>query len=132
MSPLGILRRRGWIAALTAPMVAVGCDVFTGDCISLAKPAIRLEVRESGSGGQPASPSSIVVTDGDFQDQYPPEGLEAVKLGHYDFALGRTGTYTIVVRTPGYHDWSQSDVRVTADGCGLPKTETVSARISLE
>ena len=43
-------------------------------------------------------------------------------------AVDRPGTYSVLVRSPGYSDWLRTTVDVTADACHV-RTVTLTARL---
>ena len=106
-----------------------GCGLITGgDCTTEFRPGIVLEIIDIVTGVSPLVPSVIIVTDGSFQERYPPAGVEGVVLSKYWFAGERSGRYSILVQTPGYLDWSTSNIQVRKDGCHV-KTVTITARL---
>jgi hypothetical protein len=106
-----------------------GCGLITGgDCTTELRPGIVLEIVDIVTGVSPVVPSVITVTDGSFQERYPPAGVEGVVLSKYWFAGERPGRYSILVQTPGYLDWSASNIQVRKDECHV-KTLRITARL---
>ena len=107
-----------------------GCGLLTGgyDCTTEFRPGIVLEIVDIVTGISPLVPSVITVTDGSFEERYPPAGVEGVVLPEYHFAGERSGQSSIRVKTPGYLDWSTSNIRVRKDECHV-KTVRITARL---
>lgn len=105
------------LAVLVGAFAAGGCGLIdAGDCTGEARPAIVLAIVDIVTGVSPLVPSVITVTDGPFMERYPPAGVVGVVLPKYWFALERAGRYSILVETPGYLNWSTSNIQVR----GLP------------
>ncbi len=113
-------------------MSAVSCNSSPGGpggavCTLEARPALSIFVRDSSSGAPIGRGSSATATDGVFvaTATYPPGGPDDLPLS---LAHERAGTYTVVVRNPGYRDWRATGVRVTRDECHVI-TQTLTARL---
>ena len=87
-----------------------------------------LEIVDIVTGVSPLVPSLITVTDGPFEERYPPAGVVAEVLPQYSFAHERPGRYAIVVQTPGFVDWTTSGVVVPKGECHV-ETARVTARL---
>lgn len=124
-------RTRSLVLSLIVGVAAIGgCGLITGggDCTTELRPGIVLEIVDIVTGASPLVPSVITVTDGSFQERYPPAGVEGEVLPKYWFAFERAGRYSILVQTPGYLDWSTSNIRVRRDECHV-MTVRITARL---
>ena len=123
---------RSRVLSLIAGVAAIGgCGLITGggDCTTEARPAIVLEIVDIVTGASPLVPSVITVTDGSFEQRSPPPGTAGAVLPRYQLALGRPGRYSILVETPGYLNWSTSNINVPEGDCGHPETARITARL---
>lgn len=78
----------------------------------------------AASTSQP-SPDAPVATSYSMQPNGPNPD---VVLPEYNFAGERSGRYSILVQTPGYLDWSTSNIQVRKDECHV-KTVRITARL---
>lgn len=103
-----------------------GCRATETVCPSITAPAIDLTVVDSVTG-RPLTvvPTVFAVNAGDTLTTLFPGSME----NRYPLGLGRSGSFRVVVKAPGYVDWSLSRVDVTANGCGLPQTVSLLARL---
>lgn len=106
-----------------------GCKSnFEPVCASILLPAVSVSVLDARTNAPPLVASTLYVSEGAYMDS----AVTAVLAGGAHIAAaayGRPGTYTIVIRTPGYADWTKSSLQVVADACGKPHTANVSASI---
>lgn len=114
------------ILALAISISSAGCRSTTTVCSARSKDAIRLTVVDSLSSSAPTSPSTVVATNGSYT-----ETVTSTDAANNVYSIGdaRSGTFSLVVKTLGYADWSMSGVEVTADECGLPYTVRLTARL---
>jgi hypothetical protein len=114
--------------ALLATIAAVGCDLpfGAGDkvCTLEARPGLRVNVMDFLTGAGPAQ-ATVIAIDGAFADTLHTIGSPPLIFGGL---FERAGTYTIVVKSAGYVDWTKAGVVVTADECHVRLTE-VTARL---
>ncbi len=106
------LRSAAFLSAVGVAALS-GCGVLTDGtvCTTEFRPGIVLEIVDIVTGVSPLVPSVITVTDGSFEERYPPAGVAGVVLPEYRFAGERSGRYSILVETPGYLDWSTSNIQ---------------------
>jgi hypothetical protein len=71
---------------------------------------------------KPPASATLIATSGAFQDSVGP--MQPVPQHANDSTIlilstagERAGTYDITVRSPGYRDWTQRGIRVTANAC---------------
>ena len=128
----GARHRPAGLVALALALIALlvgasGCGDDTvrapGDpvvCTAEVVPGLYIDITDAATGRPAACGASVVISDGayvetatDFCDQafgpLPPSWM----LGAFE----RPGEYTIVIKAPGYDDWRQEGVVVTADEC---------------
>lgn len=116
---------------LLISVLVTSCGIIgPGDCTTEARPAIRLRIVDAQTHTKPSVGSSILVTDAGFAESFPPPGVATVSLDQYNFASERPGRYAITVETPGYQDWSKTNINVDRGQCGHVDTETVTATLS--
>ena len=95
-------------------------------CPQVSRDGLALTIVDSVSGLPVANGATVVVTDGNFQQTITiPATPSAATVAA---APDRPGTYSIVVRRAGYHNWTRSGIEVRSDGC-LPETIAVTARL---
>ena len=120
------------VLSLIVGVAAIGgCGLFTtdaDDCTAEAAPAILLEIVDIATNVSPLVPSRITVTDGQFVERYPPAGGTGVVQPQYSFAFERAGRYSILVETPGFLDWSASNIEVRMGECHV-RTARITARL---
>lgn len=114
-------------AALAISIATVGCRSATSDCPSLSAPAIVLTVIDSVAGGPPAARSTVVATTAGDHAETVMSGDVIPNVFYIGDA--RSGSFSLVVKTPGYADWSESGIAVNADHCGLPITVSLTAKL---
>ena len=85
---------------------------------------IIVRVEDSLSGASAAFGARLVLRDGAYVDSTAVsfDGL------HLSGAGERAGSYTVTVQKPTYHDWTRTNVRVTADECHV-KAVSLTARL---
>jgi hypothetical protein len=105
-----------------------GCRSSDALCPAILENAISLTVVDSVSGGVPAAVSTIVASNGAYTETVTNSSGNPMN-NVYFIGFGRSGTFSIVARTPGYADWSTSGVQVTANSCGVPQPVNLMARL---
>jgi hypothetical protein len=93
-------------------------------CSGLANPAILLIVVDSVTGVAPAVSPTVVAISG--ESTISPD---IVADNRYSIGFGRSGTFSVTVKTPGYVDWSISGVVVQEDACGITTTVNLTAKL---
>ena len=130
IAPIGMALGRTGIAVVACVLVS-GCEILgTGDCTTEGRPALRLLILDAKTHSKPLVGSTILVTDAGFAESFPPPGIATASLDQYLFAIERPGRYAITVRTPGYRDWSRTNIHVGTGSCGHVDTKTVTATLS--
>jgi len=99
------------------------------DCTLIVRPAVTVEVRESGSGRPLADSARGLARTETFADSLKPFTTDGVsgKLVALQ-AYGPAGTYRVELQRPGFQPWAQDNIRVTANRCG---DNTVALRADL-
>ncbi len=92
-------------------------------CTTEARAGIEVDVRDALTG-EPAAEGAIgLAQEGLFVDTLrvfptlPPQGALTM-VGAFE----RPGIYTVVVRKPGYREWTQANVVVSKDECHVITT----------
>ena len=128
---------RTFCSALVPALLAVaGCqNPFAGgySCPAVIKPAIVVEIRDSGTGAPLANDARGAVHDGAYVDSLTPyEGTGAgagpLVLFSRRAADERPGNYSVEVTHPGYRGWTRAGVRATTGRCGV-QTRRISASL---
>ena len=115
-------------------MLLGGCSsVLEGDCISLGRYGIAVDVVDAQTGRAPDS-ATVLLTERASPDSV--ERRTAVRspstgrLVVYG-ASERTGSYTVTVSSPGYRDWAVQGVVVTRGGhCDDLRPASLTARLT--
>ena len=106
--------------ALVLPAL-MACDaitgLFSGDCTTIAIPAISVTVVDSVSGAPLAHGSTVRARDGAYADSLVVPADTSSTPFPIGLALERAGVYQVSVSHPGYRDWSAANVRASKDGC---------------
>ena len=113
MSTLRAILAAGFVVGSAACGSSTGPAV--GFCTAPASIAIELGVRDSASGAPLADSATGTVSTTSYQDSlHHVAGVDSLLFGG-----NQLGSYTIVVRHPGYLDWTRSGVVVSREGrCG--------------
>jgi hypothetical protein len=116
-----------WGVAMSLSVVGCQPGTLVG-CAAALRYAISLTVVDSLTGAAPAATSTIVATSGVYAE------TDTNSTGNpmdntYAIGLGRSGTFALLVTTPGYADWSASRVIVGAGDCGVPQTVALVAKL---
>lgn len=100
-------------------------------CTTEARPGIIVTVVDSVTGDPPAT-ATFIARSGAYVDSVMRSRAPIVVNGSPVLLIGtaveRPGTYDIVVRSPGYREWTRTGVRVTGDQCHVHLTE-LTARL---
>jgi hypothetical protein len=113
------------LAALAALAAMAGCGRPTDTvCQPILNAAILLTVVDSVSGLPPTVTPTVETTS---QGAVVP--IEGVWGNEYTMGFGRSGTFAIAVKTPGYADWSASGIIVAENSCGNPMTVHLVAKL---
>jgi hypothetical protein len=121
--------RFGWFCAGAAALA--GCSPLTGIgvCTDDFRFGLNVTVVDSGTNAPPAS-AVLIARSGAFVDSVGPQTpVPMVQNGPPVLLLSAAGempgTYDLTVRSPGYRDWTQAGIRVTANECHVdPKKVT--------
>jgi len=93
-------------------------------CTDELRMSLAVYVIDAITGASAASGATLIVHSAAFQDS-----VMLTRDGPYrqfeDAAGG--GVYQIVVRKPGYRDWSQSGIRIESDRCHVESPAIVTA-----
>jgi hypothetical protein len=126
------MRKRfvGWHSVVIA---AVACSRSTSPvCTQEARPALAVYVKNSSTSAGIASGASLVVRDGNYKDSVAaPNNRPDLDNSPLYAGAERAGTYQVTVTKTGFAEWTQSDVRVTANKCHV-NTVTLTALLQPE
>ena len=104
---------------------------LTPVCTTEARPGIVVTVVDSVTGDVPAT-ATLIARSGTYVDSVMRFRQPVVVNGPPVLLIGtaveRPGTYDVVVRSPGYRDWTRTGVRVTGNQCHVRLTE-LTARL---
>lgn len=96
-------------------------SIFGEDCLSIISPAIVVSVTNAPTGVAPSSGVTLVIRGAGY------DSVTWMTQPGFIQAGRNPGKYTVVVRQPGYREYSQSNVRVPSVGCNQPQTVRLSA-----
>ena len=124
------LKTTRYCVAVAFLTLGVACDnpFGSGDCTLLVRPAVTIEVRETGSGRSLADSAKGVVRTGTYVDSLKPSRSDASGVLVALQGGGTAGTYSIELVRPGYAVWTRSNVHVTGERCSV---HTVDLRADL-
>jgi hypothetical protein len=125
-------RRRVWLLALPGAMLLSGCEsVFGigGDCVDIGVPALAITVVDATTKAAPSTAATVRVSEGDWVEN--PTADPSLAPPRFYAAYERTGTYTVLVRAPGYEDLTQGNLSVGRTGgtCNSIKTVAFTAQL---
>ena len=106
----------------------VGCKPDIVGCPLTLTNSISLTVVDSMTDAAPAATSTIVATSGTYAETDTNETGNPMD-NVYAIAFGRSGTFTLLVKTPGYADWLTSGVRVARNSCGPSEHVALVAKL---
>jgi len=113
------------VLLILAASAVIACNRPTETvCPANLPPAMLLTVVDSVSGLPPTAPSTIAAT-----SQGVPVPIEPTDDNKYTIGFGRSGTFSVSAKTPGYTDWSASGIVVPSNSCGMPITVNLVARL---
>lgn len=98
--------------AIAWPLIGA-CATDQIVCTASFAYGISVQVQDSVSGAAAASGARLVLRDGAYVETVD-QSLGGVSLSG---AGERPGLYSVTVEKTGYHDWTRTNVRVTADEC---------------
>ena len=119
------VRARGLAGGLLLPVLLAACGPGSASpvaCTLEARPALNVSVVDSVTAAPIADPL-VWVRDGSFVDT-----LQVFDTGRADGPYERKGVYAVHAEAPGYEDWLQEGVVVTADECHV-QTRQIVARM---
>ena len=112
----------------TLALALSACRDVTRICTDEARPGLTLRVKDAATNDWAASGATLIAVDerGAMDSTSMPAGrpeLDSLPLfGAYE----HPGTFRITVRKPGYRDWVQTGVLVTADECHVRLTQLLA------
>lgn len=104
---------------LLSPVLALvglslsGCNVIGITCPLIGSDAIIVEIRDAATGAPAAAGATLIVRQGTYADTVQGGPAASATLSA---ASERAGTYDVLVRKPGYQDWTQENVTVRRAG----------------
>jgi hypothetical protein len=96
------------VEAMPAPAVV---------CTMEARPGISVEPRDKITGEIVSGPTVLIVKSGTYADTVRASTGALPAPTNISGAYERPGTYTVIVRHLGYHDFVKSGIVVTKDEC---------------
>ncbi|HEX6368645.1 MAG TPA: carboxypeptidase-like regulatory domain-containing protein [Longimicrobium sp.] len=103
------------LPALLLALPLAGCE---GDspttCPDIVPPMMLIQVQDASTGQPAAEGAGGSIGEGAFTS--PLRRYDADRLAPE--AVGRPGTYTVVVQKPGFQPWTRTGVQVDVDACG--------------
>ncbi len=97
-------------------------------CTMEARAAITVEPVDSRTGAALSGPTILILSDGAYADTVRANTGTLPAPTTISGAYERPGTYTVIVRHPGYRDFTQSGVTVTKDVCHVSPVR-ITARL---
>ena len=121
-----------YLFALGGLLLVMGCAKSPVFCTAEFRLGIVVTVVDSITGAPPEE-ATLIASSRDFVDSIGPvHASQGVAGQPPTLAIGaageRSGTYRLILRSPGYHDWTRDSVIVTADACHV-HTVTLTARL---
>ncbi|HEY9796122.1 MAG TPA: hypothetical protein V6D30_10815 [Leptolyngbyaceae cyanobacterium] len=108
----------GTFSAITiafVPTITKGEAKNMTGCTPSIEPAITVTVSDA-QRGTPLK-ATIIVKDGNFQDELKLRGVTAAGQIIYGGAFERPGVYTVITSTDGYESFVIEEVKVDQDEC---------------
>lgn len=101
------------VLAIAWPLTATACSEDPVRCTGSFAYGISVQVQDSVSGAAAATGARLVLREGAYVEiaDQPLGGVSLSGAGE------RPGVYSVTVEKAGYHDWTRTNVRVTADEC---------------
>jgi len=100
-------------------------------CPDVLTTSLMVSIFDASTGAPAATGATVIVHGAAFQDSVvltrevpPPQAPYMV----FEDRAG-AGTYTVIVRKPGYQDWQQTNVVIRAGRCGVDSPAQVTARL---
>lgn len=122
------------VVACLAPLAALGaCEAFgPRSCPTIAYPAFEISVVDSVTG-LPAAEGAAgrIWRDGTVVDSLRTMPVHPDSLPRLMSSWVGTGTFTVTISKPGYHDWVATNVRVRRSGGECPGIRTVELEARL-
>lgn len=112
------MTRAAAIAACLSLALATSCLSLAGaDCTTELRSVIQLDILDSATRA-PAAAGATVLLGGPFSDSLVVSDTSTSPTAQiwYEDHIKR-GTYSLRIQKPGYRDWSQTGIHVTADRC---------------
>jgi hypothetical protein len=98
------------------------------DCIAApVQNALALTVVDSVTGGRPTATATVIATNGTRTETHASPSAPDENL--YIIGFGWTGVINVMVRAPGYADWSMSGIQTITNACGTSGTVRLTARL---
>ena len=119
--------------ALAAMLAVISCEEpLTVECLTVPIAGLRVTVLDSITLSPPRQATLVARSPG-FVDSIGPIEPSRVTTTQRDTlvlyaAVDRAGTYSVLVRSPGYSDWRLTGVEVTTDACHV-KTVPLAVRL---
>ncbi len=117
---------------LTVTLLAIqpACSLFGPEgCDAILRQLLRVTAVDSQTEQPIEGPFTLTViseTSGDSLVLVPPVDAGQPLIV---WAFGSGGDYTVDLQREGYQRWRRSEIRVNFDGCGDPKTRSVTAAL---
>ena len=127
------MKRAVEIFSLAATVAMMSCnEPVAVECVTVPVAGLRVTVVDSITSSPPPEATLIARSLG-FVDSIGPVSPSRVTTTQRDTlvlygAVERPGTYSVLVRSPGYHDWLRPAVGVTADACHV-RTVPIAVRL---
>jgi hypothetical protein len=115
-----------WGVAMSISVV--GCKPDIVGCPASLTNSISLTVVDSMTGAAPAATSTIVARSGTYTETDTNETGNPMD-NVYAIGFGRSGKFTLLVKTPGYADWSAAGVTVARNSCGPSEHVALVAKL---
>ena len=115
------------VMAASLALVAGCSSLLETGCTAELRSVIQLDILDSVTRA-PAAAGATVLLRGPFTDSLVIPDTSTSSLAHVWFEdRVKAGTYSLLIQKPSYRDWSQSGIRIAANGCHTTTRDHVTA-----
>lgn len=113
---------------LVTLLSACSASFIVGDCVSIGVPALSISAIDSRNHQSVLAGATIIVVHNEVRDSVSLPS--SYSQAEYVAGFAESGSFTVIIRHPGFQEAMTNEILVKTDRCGHPKTAFLTIVLS--